>query len=59
MNDVNFKIDFPKFSLFNFYLIGFGGVFNFTHFGDLFDTNLLWKSLQGGISGKKIPVIFL
>jgi hypothetical protein len=35
MNDVIFRIDFPKSSLFNFYLIAFGGLLNFTHFGVL------------------------
>jgi hypothetical protein len=28
MNDVIFKIEFPKFTLFNFYLIAFGGELN-------------------------------
>ena len=31
MNNVIFSIDCPKSSLFNFYLIGFGGVFNYKH----------------------------
>jgi pantothenate kinase len=31
MNDVIFTIDFLKSSLFNFYLIAFGGVFHSTH----------------------------
>jgi hypothetical protein len=35
------RIDFLKSSLFNFYLIAFGGVFNSTHIGDLLHTNLL------------------
>jgi hypothetical protein len=45
MNDVIFRIDFLKSSLFNFYLIAFGGVFTSMHFGDLLHTNLLQNSL--------------
>ena len=40
-NDVIFRIDFPKSSLFNFYLIAFRKVFNSTNFGDLLHLNLL------------------
>ena len=36
----HFRIDYIKSSIFNFYLIAFGGVFNSTHFNDLLHTNL-------------------
>jgi hypothetical protein len=41
MNDVILMIEFYKFTLFNFYLIAFGGVLNSTHFGDSLNSNLL------------------
>jgi hypothetical protein len=40
MNDVILMIEFPKFTLFNFYLIAFCGVLNPRHFGNLFYFNL-------------------
>jgi hypothetical protein len=40
------NLDFPKSSLFNFYLIAFGGVFNSTHFGDSLHTILFENSLK-------------
>jgi hypothetical protein len=33
MNDITSKIEFPKSTLINFYLIAFSGVLNSTHFG--------------------------
>jgi hypothetical protein len=41
IKDVIFRIEFPKSTFFNFYLIAFGGVFNFTNFGDSLHSNLL------------------
>jgi hypothetical protein len=41
INDVILKIDFPKFTLFNFNLTAFGGVLNSTHFGASLHSNLL------------------
>jgi hypothetical protein len=46
MNDVILMIEFPKFTIFNFYLIAFGGVLNSTDFGYSFEfiVKLLIKS---------------
>jgi hypothetical protein len=41
MNDVIFKIEFPKFTVFKFYLIASGGELTSTYFGDLINSNLL------------------
>jgi hypothetical protein len=40
MNDVNSRIEFPKSTLINFYLIAFGVVLNSTHFGYSRHSNL-------------------
>ena len=40
MNDVTSRIEFPKSTLINFYLIAFDGVLNSTHFGDSRHSNL-------------------
>ena len=45
INDVIFQIEFPKLTLFSVYFIGFGGVINFTHFGDSLHSNLLFNAL--------------
>jgi hypothetical protein len=34
MNGVIFEIEFPRFTIFCFYLVAFGGVVNSTHFRD-------------------------
>ena len=44
-NDLIFKIEFLKFTLFNFYLIAFCGVINSTHFGDSLHLNILENTL--------------
>ena len=43
---VIFRIDFPKSSSLNLLLIAFGRVFNYTHFGDVLHTNLLWNTFN-------------
>ena len=54
MNDFISKIDSSKFSLSNFYLISFGGVLNFTHFGESFIFELIVKHLFTLINTFKI-----
>ena len=44
MNDVTSRIEFPKSTLINLYLITFGIVLNSTHFGDSRHSNPSWNS---------------
>ena len=41
INEVIFKIEFPKLTLSIFYLIAFGRVLNSMHFGDSLNSNVL------------------
>ena len=63
MNDVNFKIEFPNSSLFNFYLIALGVVLNYTHFGDSYEhivklrTVYSWKIVRP-MTSFRTPTLF-